>query len=109
MKSAMSEEEFGKVVVEFDRYLREGGEFDRKVVEFEHWRRARGIEAVGAGLATRRFGDATLARRWSGGSRPGKGEIGRGTLDDVVSRRRARCYAIVGPGRKVDFRNTLEM
>ena len=37
-----------------------------------------GEQAVGAGLATRRFGDAALARGWSGGSRPGKGEIGRG-------------------------------
>ena len=40
----MSEGEFGKVVGEYDRYLREGGEFDGEVVGFEHWRSARGIE-----------------------------------------------------------------
>ena len=44
MKSAMSEEEFRKVVIEYGRYLREGGEFDREVVGFGYWRRARGIE-----------------------------------------------------------------
>jgi len=30
------------VVGEYERYLREGGEFDREVVGFEYWRRARG-------------------------------------------------------------------
>ena len=44
MKTAMSEGVLGKVVGELDRHWREGGEFDRDVVEFEHWRRARGIE-----------------------------------------------------------------
>jgi len=44
MKSALSEEELWKVVIEYDRYLREGGEFDREVVGFEYWRRARRIE-----------------------------------------------------------------
>jgi len=33
-----------KVVIEYDRYLREGGEFDREVVKSEHLRRARGME-----------------------------------------------------------------
>ena len=37
MKSALSEEEFWKVVGEFDRYLREGGTFDRDVVGFSYW------------------------------------------------------------------------
>jgi hypothetical protein len=41
MKSALTREEFWKVVVEYDRYLREGGEFDRDVVEFDYWRKAR--------------------------------------------------------------------
>jgi len=45
--------------------------------------------AVGVGLATRRFGDETLARGWSGGSRAGKREIGRGTMDDEARRRRS--------------------
>jgi hypothetical protein len=33
------------VVLEYDRYLREGGEFDRDVAEFRWWRRTarRGI------------------------------------------------------------------
>ena len=39
MKTALSEEEFWKVVGEYDRYLREGGEFDRDVVGFRYWRR----------------------------------------------------------------------
>jgi hypothetical protein len=38
MKTSLSETEFWKVVGEYDRYLREGGEFDRDVAEFEHWR-----------------------------------------------------------------------
>jgi len=41
-------------------------------------------QAVRAGLATRRFGDATLAGGWSGESRLAKGEIGRGTMDEEV-------------------------
>jgi hypothetical protein len=40
MKSALSKEEFWKVVGEYDRYLREGGEFDRDVVGFRYWRRS---------------------------------------------------------------------
>jgi len=39
MKTDLSEEEFWKVVGKYDRYLREGGEFDRDVVEFRYWRR----------------------------------------------------------------------
>ena len=39
MKSALSAEEFWKVVEEYDRYLREGGEFDRDVVGFSYWSR----------------------------------------------------------------------
>jgi len=39
MKTALSEEEFWAVVGEYDRYLREGGEFDRDVAEFRYWRR----------------------------------------------------------------------
>jgi hypothetical protein len=39
MKTGLSEEELWKVVIEFDRYLREGGEFDREVVGFEYWKR----------------------------------------------------------------------
>ncbi len=42
MKNALNGEEFWKVVGEYDRYLREGGEFDRDVVGFRYWRRARG-------------------------------------------------------------------
>ncbi len=42
MKSALSEEEFWKVVGEYDRYLREGGVFDRDVVGFSYWRRGGG-------------------------------------------------------------------
>jgi len=44
MKTDLSVEEFWKVVGELDWYLREGGEFDKGVVEFRYWRRARGIE-----------------------------------------------------------------
>ena len=39
MKRNMSESEFWAVVLEYDRYLREGGEFDRDVAEFRWWRR----------------------------------------------------------------------
>ena len=39
MKSALSEAEFWSVVLEYDRYLREGGEFDRDIAEFRWWRR----------------------------------------------------------------------
>jgi hypothetical protein len=39
MKTALSEQEFWSVVTEYDRYLREGGEFDRDVAEFKYWRR----------------------------------------------------------------------
>lgn len=38
MKNALSADEFKAVVMEYDRYLREGGVFDRDVVDFEHWR-----------------------------------------------------------------------
>ena len=41
MKNALSKEEFWKVVGEYDRYLLEGGEFDRDIVEFKYWKRAR--------------------------------------------------------------------
>jgi len=41
MKNALSGEEFWKVVEEMDRYLREGGEFDRDVVGFRYWRRGK--------------------------------------------------------------------
>ena len=41
-KTGLSEGELWKVVGEYERYLREGGEFDREVVGFEHWRRACG-------------------------------------------------------------------
>jgi hypothetical protein len=39
MKTSLSEAEFWAVVLEYDRYLREGGEFDRDVAEFKYWRR----------------------------------------------------------------------
>ncbi len=42
MKNALSEEEFWKVVGEYDRYLREGGTFDRDVVGFSYWRKGWG-------------------------------------------------------------------
>ena len=42
MKTALSEAEFWAVVLEYDRYLREGGEFDRDVAEFRYWKRTRG-------------------------------------------------------------------
>jgi len=29
------------VILEYDRYSREGGEFDRDVVDFKYWRLAR--------------------------------------------------------------------
>ena len=38
-KTALSGGEFWKVVGEYERCLREGGEFDRDVVEFKYWRR----------------------------------------------------------------------
>ncbi len=38
MKTALSEDEFWAVILEYDRFLREGGEFDRGVAEFEYWR-----------------------------------------------------------------------
>jgi len=41
MKHSLSEAEFWAVVLEYDRYLREGGEFDRDVVDFKYWRLAR--------------------------------------------------------------------
>ncbi len=41
MKTALSEDEFWKVVEEYERYLRDSGKFDRDVVGFEYWRRAR--------------------------------------------------------------------
>jgi hypothetical protein len=41
MKSSLSELEFWRVVGEYDRYLHEGGEFDRDVVGFDYWRKAR--------------------------------------------------------------------
>jgi hypothetical protein len=39
MKTALSEEEFWKVVGELDRCWREGGEFERDICEFRFWRR----------------------------------------------------------------------
>jgi len=72
MKTVLSEEEFWKVVGEYERYLWEGGEFDREVVGFEYWRRARGIETGNRpwGRDWRRGGSAT-AQVWrcSGGDR----------------------------------------
>ena len=44
MKTGLSDVEFRKVVGEYERYLREGGEFDKKVVECRYWRWVRGIE-----------------------------------------------------------------
>ena len=41
-QTALSEGELWKVVGEYNRYMREGGEFDREVVGFDYWRRARG-------------------------------------------------------------------
>ena len=41
-KTALSEGEVWKVVGEYERFLREGGEFDGEVVGFRYWRRARG-------------------------------------------------------------------
>ena len=41
MKTALSEQEFWAVVAEYDKFLNRGGEFDRDVVEFKYWRRAR--------------------------------------------------------------------
>jgi hypothetical protein len=38
MKTALSDSEFWAVVMEYDRYMREGGEFDRHVVDFEYWK-----------------------------------------------------------------------
>jgi len=68
MRTALAGVEFWKVVGELDRCWKERREFDKEVVGFEYWRRARGTETEnrpwGAGLATRRFGDATLARGW---------------------------------------------
>jgi hypothetical protein len=40
MKTALSEDEFWAVIMEYDRYLREGGEFNKNIVEFRHWNRA---------------------------------------------------------------------
>jgi hypothetical protein len=57
MKNALTREEFWKVVKEYDRYMREGGEFDRDVVEFSHWRMARR-----ASRATARAGRARTIR-----------------------------------------------
>ena len=42
MKRNLSESEFWAVVLEYDRFLREGGEFDRDVAEFRWWRRKKG-------------------------------------------------------------------
>jgi hypothetical protein len=68
MKTAMSEEELWKVVGEYERYLREGGEFDkggRRVRVLDEGSRDRdGEQAVGGALAMRRFGDEPLARGW---------------------------------------------
>jgi predicted nucleic acid-binding Zn ribbon protein len=41
MKNALTRDEFWKVVKEYDRYLRDGDEFDRDVVEYSHWKMAR--------------------------------------------------------------------
>jgi hypothetical protein len=42
MKTALSAQEFWSVVLEYDRYLREDGEFDRDVAEFIYWGKFRG-------------------------------------------------------------------
>ncbi len=42
MKMDLGIEKFWKVIGEYDRYMREGGEFDRDVVGFDYWRRVRG-------------------------------------------------------------------
>ena len=46
------------MVVEYDRYLREGGEFDKDVVGFDYWRRARrnwrGLVRLAIGVALER-------------------------------------------------------
>ncbi len=41
MKSALSEDEFWSVIMEYDRYLREGGEFNKNIVKFRYWNGAR--------------------------------------------------------------------
>jgi len=69
MKTGLPEGESWKVVVEYDRFLRAGGEFDREVVGFEHWRRARGIENRPWGWDWRRGGSAMP--RWRGGGLAG--------------------------------------
>jgi hypothetical protein len=40
MKTALSEAEFWAVIMEFARFLKEGGEFNRNVVRFRYWNRA---------------------------------------------------------------------
>lgn len=40
MKTDLSEDEFWAVVMEYDRYLREGGEFNAKVTSFKYWNRS---------------------------------------------------------------------
>ena len=72
MKTALPEDEFWAVVTEYNRYLREGGEFDSDVVEFGYWRRARGIEERPWGRDWRRGGSAMP--RWRGGGLAGAGQ-----------------------------------
>ncbi len=45
MKSSLKRDDFWAVVLEYDRYLREGGEFDRDVAGFRYWRRTRRTSA----------------------------------------------------------------
>jgi hypothetical protein len=40
MKTSLTESEFWAVMMEYDRYLREGGEFNRNIVKFSYWNRA---------------------------------------------------------------------
>ena len=39
MRTALAGVEFWKVVIEYKRCLREGGELDRDICEFRYWRR----------------------------------------------------------------------
>lgn len=41
MKTALSKDEFEAVIKEYARYLDEGGEFDRYIVDFKYWRNTR--------------------------------------------------------------------
>jgi len=39
MKTSLSESEFWAVIMEYDRYLREGGDFNQNIVKFSYWGR----------------------------------------------------------------------